>query len=462
MIAAGALRELPDLVPPEVSLAYARFLGERTSEDAYLFTEARVRFEARSDDVIVALPGLAAEDAGAGTTLRAPSLPGPLEVALPQARVARFLTALDGERTLDEATALALLEPDEVETLLRSAFGRCLFSPLAVAELERGVSAAEIVRFPGSPYEIPRSYWSNLGSVRRLASRLFERVKDPLGALDELRRLHVVTLVGESGASFYRPASPIAKKGIEPGRLWLSATRILETPEGTGLVEGPRVNATFVGGARYGALVAELAGDALAAEPRREYEDEARLGWGRVVFGRAPGDDQDAPWFCPPRPLSVFHVESTFGSLAGALDAARAEDRPRVASELAAFHQKLIRLHLFRAANQSLAMSVVNAVLGAAGERTRERVGIPHLVLDQLALRLSVDAYRKVFALALAEWTVLGSPGERLRRFADKKRRAYALIERVQATADLEAARALAEASPEDARLALLVSGPGG
>jgi hypothetical protein len=252
-----------------------------------------------------------------------------------------------------------------------------------------------------------------------------------------LRRLHVVTLLGDDLSSFYRPASPIAKKGVWPSRLWLAPSRTLETEAGTRFVEGPRVGARFLGGDRYGALLAELAGDPAATRERLEHRDESGLDWGRVVVARADEDREAAPWFCPPRPITRRHVASLFESLA--------------ARDLADFHQKFMRLHPFRAANQAVAMSVVNGLLaeGPSG-------GIPHLILDHLAFRLAPAAYRKVFELGARVWTATGSPTERARLYGEKKHRYYAMVERIT-RADAAEARAIREASPGDAELALLV-----
>ena len=268
-------------------------------------------------DVVVTSPGLEARSVLGGTRLVAPSLPGSVELpTVPADSVRRLLASLNGERTLGAAILEARLDGTVARAIVAAAFGRVLYAPLAVLLLERAVPAAEIVRFPGSPYEIPRNYWQNMASVRALLPRLFERLGNARAALEELRRLHAVALVGEDETSFYRPASPIAKKGIAPSRLWLTASRTVETSEGTRFVEGPRVGARFLGGERYGRLLAELAGDLQATNDQLEHRDASGLDWGRIVVARADGDSEAAPWFCPPRPLTEAHVESLFESLA--------------------------------------------------------------------------------------------------------------------------------------------------
>ncbi|HEX6767055.1 MAG TPA: hypothetical protein VF103_16275, partial [Polyangiaceae bacterium] len=404
-----ALSELADLVSPERAAAYERWLGEQTDAGAYLYTDARVRFEVRDDDVVVAAPGITTRDSNEGTRLTLPSVEQTIDVpGVSPELVERFLGALDGERALADARALAGLSSEDGSEILRATFGLVVFAPFAVLELERAVPSAEIVRFPGSPYEISRNYWRNMASVRARVPRLLECASDPPTALEELRSLHAVTLLGEDERTFYRPASPIAKKGIFPSRLWLAASRTVETDHGTRFVEGPRVGARFLGGDRYGALVAELAGDPRATNDRLEHRDERNLEWGRVVVASADGDEEAAPWFCPPRPLALAHVESLFRSLSDALASLGGRSENAI-PHLADFHQKFMRLHPFRAANQPLAMNVVNAVLVELGDRS-SRTGIPHLILDHLSFRLKPEAYRKVFALAVEGWTGLGAP----------------------------------------------------
>lgn len=460
MTAGAALSELPDLVPKESSLRYERWLAGQTSDDAYLYTDPRVRFDVRDDDIVVAAPGLVVRPSPSGSRLGLASLER--DIVVPDVReetLERFLAALDAERTLAEARARAGLTGDVVRRILEASFGLVLFAPFAVLELERRAPSAEIVRFPGSPYELSRNYWRNMADVRRHVPRLFDLARDPFAALEELRRLHGVTLLGENEDSFYRPGSPIARKGILATRLWLAPSRTVETHAGTRFVEGPRVGARFLGGERYGALLAERAGDRGATAARLDHRDEMGLDWGRVVVGRADGDAEDAPWFCPPRPLTFAHVQSLFSSLAKAIEPdASAEG---VVRDLADFHQKFMRLHPFRAANQPLAMNVVNAVLARTNERAGlGAAGIPHLILDHLSFRLVPEAYRKVFALAVREWSAAGSPAERARAYAERKRLYYELVERLGNARDEAEARALAERSPREARMALVLPAP--
>jgi len=117
-----------------------------------------------------------------------------------------------------------------------------------------------------------------------------------------------------------------------------------------------------------------------------------------------------------------------------------------------------VRLHPFRAANQSLAMSLVNFVLTELGRTEGLGLGgMPHLILDHLAHRLGEIAYSEVFALAAREWRVPGSPAEKLRLYADRKRRSFSLVKRVNSARDDAEARARAHEDASSARLALLL-----
>jgi hypothetical protein len=419
--------------------------------EEYLRSEAQVRFEPRDEDVLVAAPGLAVAPTPLGAELCAPGLPRALAAPGVTADAARaFLAALDGTRTLAEARSVAPLDGASERALLSATFGVAVFAPLAVMALERAVSGVELVRFPGAPYEIVRSYWENMAAVRRRLPALEAALGEPKAALRELAELHVVALLGEHLDSFYRPASRIARNGIAPGTLWQTPSRTVETPEGTRFLEGPRVHAPLLGGAPYAELLAELSGDPTATLGQRDHTD-AELDWGRIVTASAEGDREPLPWFCPPRPLTEAHAAALFASLGAAVAAAAAGREASTLEHLADFHQRFVRLHPFRACNQALAMNIVNAVLGRV-----LGAGMPHLLLDHVALRFSPVAYRRLFALAAEQWCVSGTPAARLSELLRKKGDYFALVGQLAGATDAAAARVAAEMSPTAARLALL------
>jgi hypothetical protein len=429
---------------------YERWLSREPSpSDEYLFAEARPRFAANERDVLMKPGDLGVVAVAHGVELRSATLGGgKLVPQLSGAAAERVLAAIDGSRTVAEVAVAVGADRPAFERVLAKAVGSVLFVPTAVAQLEARVSGTELVRFVGTPYEIVRSYWENMADVRGAAQASWREPDAAETFTRWLRRLHVVALLGRSLQRFYRPASKIAASKVHPGALYETATRYERKEGRTLLVAGPRIGVNLVGGARYHELV--CAHDTAALAPERRIVDDDGLSWGEVVTGRGPEDSADAAWFCPPRPIEPAHWQKLFSAFAAARastpSAARATPR-----ELARFHYRFVRLHPFRCANQSLAMSIVNLVLAEAFG-----VGMPHLLLDQFALRLGEAAYVEVFERAVTLQAVPGPTMTRWARLREQKLRAYALLERLKTAKSVEAARALAAAEPEAARAALI------
>jgi len=436
--------------PFERARLYQSFLGRagaRDESDSYLFSEPRVRFEPEESDFLVAAQAELAEDAG-GISLSSASGASALVAGASRAEVEAVLRALDGKRTLGDLRLEESLSRKVLDRVVEATFGVFVFAPLAVAELERELSGIELVRFPGAPYEIVRSYWRNMIAVRRELARSGPDLAYPDTILELLQRLHVITLMGDDLHSFYRPASPVSRHGIQPGVLFDKAPRTEETARGTRFVEGPRVNASLLGGAAYQCAICEAAGDPGALANVREHTDPSGLSWGRVVFARADTDERDAPWFCPPRPMLPAHWAALSESFESALGAAEAGDREETLGALAHFHQRFVRLHPFKAGNQSLCMNIVGFVLGRS-----HGAGMPHGILDHLALRLSEPAYERVFRLAAEGGIVLGTPAQRWRILAERKARTFAFVEQLSGAANPSE---LVRSERESARLALI------
>jgi hypothetical protein len=162
-----------------------------------------------------------------------------------------------------------------------------------------------------------------------------------------------------------------------------------------------------------------------------------------VVTARSERDETPAAMFCPPRPIERAHLELLRAELA---QAATATDAQAAMSAAARFHQAFVRLHPFHCANQSLAMNLVNAVAKRA-----HGAGLPHLLLDHLALRLSTGAYQEVFGRAIRSFALCEpDPARRLGELLERKRRSLALIERL-------ASGQAPSGDPDAARWALLV-----
>ncbi len=441
-------------------LEYLSWLRRQPSSSgsvgAYLFDEPRVRFGSEEEDVIVADPELRVEPHTGALRLVSPRAPQGLvlEALSPADRpgVLRLLQLMDGQRTLAEVRQLAAPEARALDALLTGAFGNLLFAPLALVAAEGSISGIEITRFPGSPYEIARPYWTNMGAVRARLVELDAASQDERQLLVCLRELHVIALMGADLQNYYQPASPISSGRAAPGRLMRAGTVVVEAQHHSLIVRGPRVNAAPVGGARYHQLLYATLGEPEAELPRRLPGPEG-LDFGRLVHGQAASDPTAQDWFCPPRPLRTEHVAALRTALHRALQAAERSWRTQCLAALAAFHQIFVRLHPFHCGNQCLAMNIVNHVLvrllGA---------GVPHLMLDHLALRLSPGAYARVFRRCVDVYADArpGAPARYL-RLAASRQRSFELTRLIAEADSLEQARAAVAADPVAARESLLL-----
>lgn len=428
--------------------------GEATG--SYLFDDPKLRFDVDDADVLITDAELGVRVDGDRLRLTSPR--APTGVVLDGIRtsdrdaVMQLLALFDGQRCLAEARALAKLDRPTTDALLARAFGSYLFAPLAVSSNERAISGIEITRFPGSPYEIARPYWKNMAAVRARLGDLHAALHDDELFLAQLRELHVVALMGDDLQTYYQPASPISSSRSSPGRLMRTATELVDAPQGCLILKGPRVNASPVGGARYHELLYLSLDEPAVAAPQRVLGTNG-LDWGRVVRGKAASDPAEQEWFCPPRPIQSAHIGVLREQLATALAAARRADRLACLGALAEFHQSFVRLHPFHCGNQCLAMNIANWVLvqwlGA---------GIPHLMLDHLALRLSAPAYATVFRRCVDAYVdAEPSAAARYLRLASNRAQAFACTRRLSEAASLQQARAVLEQDPAAARLLMLV-----
>jgi hypothetical protein len=452
---APALSAAPALVDAETIRAYSAWLSKRAAIpgfDPYYSAEA-LRFELGEGDVLFVPGDLTVSPAPCGVLLGSARAAASLTVCgIGRDEAAACVGAIDGVRTAGEARAASAVAARAWDLLVANTFGKLVFAPVALAALEARVSHAEIVRFPGSPYEIVRAYWHNMADVAERLAGLDAHLADTRGFIGLIRELNVISLVGASRRSFYRPASPVvAKQGLEPGALWHTPPITQETSEGTRFVSGPRVGAALIGGDRYHGLLSTSVADPESLAPTRSVTTNDGLPWGRLVTARAAADERAAPWFCPPRPFDSAHFEAIRVALGRALAAARQGRNADAARSLAAAHFRFVRLHPFTSGNQSVAMGLVNAVL-----REAFGAGIPHLVLDHLALRLSPSAYEEIFARAVHAWLLVDeNPVRRALELAARRRRLFSFLEALRAARDEEIA-GLVAAREADARLALL------
>jgi hypothetical protein len=429
--------------------------ASRDGRSGYAFEQPEVRFGWAETDLLVSERDVRVLSSAEGLRLTSPRAPEGLLVeglgAAERDAVAHNLAALDGRRALASVRGeLSSGASGVLDRLLRAAFGKLIFAPLAILEAEQRISGVEITRFPGSPYEIARPFWRNMGAVREHSDALFSALGDDARFGRELRKLHVLALMGEDLQTYYLPSSPIASGRAAPGRFMLTGAELVEDRGGSWFVSGTRVNAAPVGGDRYHELLYQTLGEPEAALPRRSQPVDG-LDMGRVVRAKAATDDSIGFWFCPPRPLRHDHLRLLRQSLAAAERDAQADPAASLAA-LAAFHQDFVRLHPFHCGNQSLAMNLVNRVArGALG------TGLPHLMLDHLALRLSRGAYVRLFARAARAY---GDPqpsaAARYLRLASHRTRTFELLRRLDQAPSVEAAWELTRADAEAARLLLL------
>lgn len=441
-------------VPPELQ-EYERWLESQRqakTERDYLFAEPAVRFEPRKDDVVRALEGLQVQQKGKRVLLRSVEPPATLELpGIPLRPAQRMLEAIDGRRCLLEVRWQAGVDGATLARFLRATFGRVVFAPQAVEALEARLTGAELVRFPGPPYTIERAYWDNMAAVRDWFEKQPEALDDGSPFLRLLRELHVLALMGPTLQSFYKPASPISDRVVAPGVLYSGEPRLRAGESTTIFLDGPRVNAKLLGGEGYHRALGRSLDEPEALAHECSFESDG-LSWGRWVTARSEKDEQPGPWFLPPRPMRDGHFEVLRRELRAAASAAAAKDRDALLVGVARAHQGFVRLHPFHCANQSVIMNLVNALL------TRGLgAGIPHLILDHLALRLSPEAYVRVFARAVASFGVTDrTPSSRLATLMDRQQRAEALIKELSACSNDADAEQLVAQQPDAARWALV------
>lgn len=412
---------------------YQRWLDAQPANSDYLFADATLRFGVQARDQLRTLAG----------TL---SIPG-----VARATAERIAALIDGERTLAELRLIAGADRPALERIVEQGFGRVLFAPAALSALEVRVPGTELVRFVGSPYEIVRTYWENMADVRELALATEAELATDDSALRWLRRLHVVSLLGRKLDNFYRPPSRITNNGVRPGALYERATELLRTANATLILSGPRVGSGLLGGKHYAALL--FAEDPAALADERAPLEYAGVAWGELVHAQSPEETSKNCWFLPPRPLDERHFQALFSAYRSALQHAHAGEQAETIGALARFNYRFVRLHPFRCANQSLCMNLVNSVLARA-----LGAGIPHLLIDQLALRTTEAHYAELFRRAVRAHALPAlSTSERWSALRAKKQESYALIERLQRAADLSEAASLVAANPGAASAALLV-----
>jgi hypothetical protein len=295
----------------------------------------------------------------------------------------RFVAALDGRQTLG---AVCAAEPfAERAGLLQACVAALLGGPFlvseCVAELEAQLPSIEVLRFPSlSPYTMPREYWENSIAVRQSLGDFCAGLDSFEAFSTGLRGLHRLATLGTSGTNYYGGAGGVA---TVPGeyrtiaianafseqrqrllRTWL---RLLGAPEAL-VTSGSIVS---MNGVRLASIAAG--------------ESHRPCGRGGEELARQLDD------------VRLYLA---------AARAAAAVDRNELVRQCALFHHAFVHAHPFGNINNSIAMNVVNDLLGRAG------VGVlPHLYFDQVALFLQPQDYVRVFELGLAAHVINDEAG---------------------------------------------------
>ena len=440
---------------PWVLLDYQNWLNERpdSPDTDYLFAHSRIRFAPEDHDRLVISDSVKVVTVPGGFAIQVSEQLPPISITAQQkGHVEAIISALDKQPLLIELPLCSGAPASTCDWLMHVGFGKFIFALAALEELEVCVSAAEIVRFPASPYEIDRNYWNNVGQLSMSVSDSLSAPFDQTSFVRWLRACHVQLLLGKNLDTYYCPSSPITRHRVAPGALYTRNTRTINSTAGIFIVDGPRINASAVGGARYHQLLCR----SLKIEPTRadelDFHDHEEH-WGKLVRARARMDKQEGDWFLPPRPIRDAHWEILRDAWSHATNAIKSGDQPAGIAQLGRFHWYFIHLHPFACANQSLAFTLINCVLNRLNGS-----GIPQLVLDHLALRLNVADYATVFGRAVAAWSTSASGAlARHKERMQKRRSLDMIVAKVDRAIDENEALSVTSGDATGAQLALLV-----
>lgn len=286
-----------------------------------------------------------------------------------------FLKSFDGERCVEAILADEHFAPHRstLERLIVRHLGEIFFMPAVIAELEARIAAVELLRFPTqSRYAMPRPYWENSAVVRNALDVLYRRLDDVRAFSDGLRGLHRLATLGADGETYYGGAGGIAtipgeyrrtpiENHFNARKRWIIAAWL----QLLNCSSEPLASGTIV--STHGIPLLQIADDGSKC---------------CHLYGRR-GE------------YLALQVNEIRTQLVAARAALEADDRGRLLYHCSLFHHAFVHAHPFNNINNSIAMNIVNDLLGKA------EVGVlPHLYFDQVAYLMQPEDYAEFFRLA--------------------------------------------------------------
>lgn len=376
------MREQNDIL--KLPINYLRYLNwhkqseqknKRVSSNLFGISYPRPRFEFTDDDIPKLTIGLQLKAIGSYTLVY--SEYGETVLELDYGVLSSMLDLINGSK-VHELISRAIKHNLEIDVeIVNKLIGIAIIAPDTIEDLELAVPGISIVRIPFSPYQIVRNYWKNMIEVRKeIEIDLFKKNSD---VLEQIKRLHITTLMGSNLRTFYKPDSGVSDISIWPGHF--------------------RNNET---GVSYGGEEFSVYMHIVAYSLDITIKDSWEVNWNDCgqYWGKGFVFDHITYYYPPDAPFSsqLDQLCTLLMALPSKVDHI---ELPKALSNVAKFHQRFIQLHPFECANQSLAMCIVNHFL-------QKWIGscIPHLQLDMVAFFLSPENYSRYFARAIKYYAV--------------------------------------------------------
>ncbi|MGZ4969534.1 MAG: hypothetical protein ACXV8O_09695 [Methylobacter sp.] len=354
--------------------------ARRTASEG-IFEIHEPRFELCLEDVAEKVPDLHTRAVGKHTLIE--SEHGEIVLDVPIKDINRILDHVDGSLTFNEILDQAHLQkwtmPDnEVLQTVNAMLGVAIVIPSAIDELESAIPGLSIGRFPLSPYDVVRGYWKNMGDLR-IELESFYLKGNANEWTCQLRRLHLIALMGADLTSFYKPNSQVSDVTVWPGHFRFDERIHVLLP------------AEFTGYLKMVAFSLDIT-----------LKDQFVIRWedGGQKWGVAELSGNKAS-YCPSATPIAGQLEQLCSMLAALPCSVTDANAVDAISALAAFHQRFAQLHPFACANQSVAMNIVNHFLNKWFNTC-----MPHLYLDMVAFFISADSYARYFARAVKFYSV--------------------------------------------------------